>query len=99
MSCNFLGKKVVNGTLRFMTDGFKLCPFMFDRIKVWRAGGQKRKNMPGVADAAFTMLTLVEGGIIHHHHAVGGQFGYQILCDPCAKNVGVDGTGKHRNRQ
>lgn len=35
MSCHRLGKKAVNGTPQFIADGFKLRPFMSDRVKVW----------------------------------------------------------------
>ncbi|ASF47964.1 tetratricopeptide repeat protein [Methylovulum psychrotolerans] len=34
MSCNRPSEEVVNGTSCLVADGFKLCPFVFDRVKV-----------------------------------------------------------------
>ena len=35
------------------------------------------------------VLPLVEGGVVHHDHAAGGQFRQQYFCHPRVKNIAV----------
>ncbi|WP_157679573.1 hypothetical protein [Methylovulum psychrotolerans] len=48
MSCNRPSEEVVNGTSCLVADGFKLCPFVFDRVKVCPAPTTNRPRKSGV---------------------------------------------------
>ena len=50
--------------------------------------------MPGALDGLADVRPLVEGGVVHHDHAAGGQLGQQILGGPGVEHVRVDGAGE-----
>jgi hypothetical protein len=72
---------------------------VFEGIEVWAVSREIFKGMPGAGDGILGILSFVEGGVVHHHHASGGELGQEILLDPGGENVRIDIDAEQPDRQ
>jgi hypothetical protein len=72
---------------------------MFDGIEVGAVGGKICERMPGTDDGFLSVLSFVEGDIVHHEHTSWGKLGQEVLLDPGGENLRIDRDTEQCDRQ
>ena len=70
-------------------DGFSLCPFMFNGVKIRRIGRKIFQNMSGLKDGILSIPALMKRGIVHNEHRRFQDRRQQTFHHPSMENFTV----------